>query len=948
MPKHPRIQIAEAHLAEASPLPPGAQVRHPHRGVGVVIADNGQTVVVRFPDGIAECEAELLTPELTVLQAVARDVWDDPLATITLGQATAIQSVNHAWGIFSRTRIELLPHQLWVCRQVNRTWPTRWLVADDVGLGKTVEAGLVLLSLQARGAVRRLLVLCPAGLVAQWQERLLGMFNIRVVRYSAEADTPRTDFWGTHDLVVASLQTLRTDHRARHQRLFQAEPWDLLMVDEAHHLNADQDGGPTRAHKLVERLIDERRVKSAVFFTGTPHRGKDYGFFSLLRLLNPSLFDPARPLGEQLPHLKEVMIRNNKQSVTNLNGERLFASPKVGSVTYAYSPEESRFYDLLSSFIITGKAYASSLGAADSRMATLVLIAMQKLASSSVAAIRRAIRGRLSRIRTQKQSVLSLQKKVSELQAEYDENLTTASFEELSQLEEQLAVATAGLQLMENEELRLAQLVEAADAVVEETKIKKMLEILDERFAGRSVLFFTEYKATQSLLMSALIAHFGADCATFINGDDRADEVVDAAGRVHTLRENREDASTRFNSGKVRFLVSTEAGGEGRDLQDQCHCLIHVDLPWNPMRLHQRVGRINRYGQKHAVEVLSLRNPDTVEALIWDRLNEKISRINQAFAHAMDEPEDLLQLVLGMASPALFTDLFSEAPHIERERLSEWFDATTASFGGEHAVKTVQQLIGHCARFDFKSTASEIPKLDLPAVQPFFERALRLNRRQVVKNGDWLSFKTPEGWMSDPLVSPRYEDMTFRRELKAQAGIDRLLGVGHVVVDRALADALASSARAATVQRTHLAEPLILFRIRDRVTRSNAEAQTVVAGVFWDVTEGKPRRVLSDWQALEQLNEICNAPGLSGGGSRAPDDAAEERRSVIVAAQHFIEAEMRTLAPDFKYPFAEPVIALWPTSRTRADGHGESADPGESDAGNRDGGAGKNSSAQTD
>ena len=112
-------------------------------------------------------------------------------------------------------------------------------------------------------------------------------------------------------------------------------------------------------------------------------------------------------------------------------------------------------------------------------------------------------------------------------------------------------------------------------------------------------------------------------------------------------------------------------------------------------RLHQRVGRLNRYGQRHAVEVITLRNPNTVEALIWDRLNEKIGRIMQALSEAMDEPEDLMELVLGMASPSLFNELFSEGASVSRESLGDWFDEKSKTFGGKGAIQTVKNLIGH-------------------------------------------------------------------------------------------------------------------------------------------------------------------------------------------------------------------------------------------------------------
>ena len=197
------------------------------------------------------------------------------LKLITRVQAEAIQSINDAWGVFSPSRIALLPHQLWVCRRVQEEWPTRWLIADDVGLGKTIEAGLILWPLLAKERVKRLLILAPASLVEQWQYRLRTMFDIRIARYAADSDTEQGGFWQTHNQVIASLNTLRLDHNGRHERLFEGDPWDLLIVDEAHHLNADERSGPTLGYRLVQQLVEEEHVKSMLFFTGnTPPREK--------------------------------------------------------------------------------------------------------------------------------------------------------------------------------------------------------------------------------------------------------------------------------------------------------------------------------------------------------------------------------------------------------------------------------------------------------------------------------------------------------------------------------------------------------------------------------------------------------------------------------------------------------------------------------------------------
>ena len=611
----------------------GSRVLSSRFGFGTVELDKGPTVIARFEHGIEECDKGDLQVVSSALDALTRSEWDPPLELINRLQAEAIQSVNDAWGVFSRSRIELLPHQLWVCRHVNETWPTRWLVADDVGLGKTIEAGMVLWPLLANGRVRRLLIVCPAHLVEQWQYRLRTIFDIRLARYSADADTDKSDFWGTHPFVVASLHTLRLDRRGRHTRILETDPWDLVVVDEAHHLNADEEHGFTLGYRLLKKLVDHNRVASIVFFTGTPHRGKNYGFLALLHLLRPDLFDLQKSLHSQLPLLSRVMIRNNKSTVTDITGKPLFKTPSVQSETYAFSPQEERFYELLTQFIVDGQAYASGLDSTEGRAVMLVLIAMQKLASSSTAAIQRAINKRLARVEAGR-------KKLKDLETRYREAENTLSHDDLAKLEEDIVAVTSALKLMENEEPRLRELLAATYQVKSETKIDRLLELLDDRFSERTVLFFTEYKATQGLLMSALMQRFGSDCVTFINGDDRLEDVAFPDGRVESITLPREEATERFNSGKARFLISTEAGGEGIDLQENCHTLVHVDLPWNPMRLHQRVGRLNRYGQTQRVHVLSLRNPDTVESLIWEKLNAKLTKISVAFGQVMEEPED--------------------------------------------------------------------------------------------------------------------------------------------------------------------------------------------------------------------------------------------------------------------------------------------------------------------
>ena len=883
----------------------GDQVRHARFGSGRVELDAGATAIVRFEHGIEECQKSDLESLATPQQALYKPRWDRPLDVLTKVQGITIEAINDAWGVFSRSRIALLPHQLWVCRRVLEKWPTRWLVADDVGLGKTIEAGLILWPLLSRERVKRLLILAPAKLVEQWQYRLRTMFDIRLSRYLPEADNDRSDFWVTHNQVVASLHTLREDRNGRHQRLVESDPWDLVIVDEAHHLNADEKSGPTLGYRLVDRLMSEGRIKSMIFFTGTPHRGKNYGFLSLARLLQPDLFDPEQDYIDQLQHLPSMMIRNNKQNVTDIKGNRLFQAPNVMSEEYTYSEAEDKFYRMLTSFIMSGRAYASGLESNTGRAVMLVLITMQKLASSSVAAIRRALTNRLNRTVTTRREVVDLEREYELAEAEDDQDRR-------AEIEETLVEKVAQLKLMEDEEDRIRELLEAAELIGEETKISALIEVLQTRFEERSVLFFTEYKATQSLLMSALIKHFGEGCVGFINGDNRAEGVIDSRGQERTFTETRGKTAEQFNRGEIRFLVSTEAGGEGIDLQERCHTLVHVDLPWNPMRLHQRVGRLNRYGQQHRVDVMSLRNPDTVESRIWDKLNVKINNIMQALRRAMDDPEDMFQLVLGMTPQSLFTEVFSGADAVTPESLEDWFDEKTAQFGGQDVIETVEELFGNCSRFDYQSVSDLLPKMDLPDLEAFLINTLTLNNRRVRKTEYGLSFRTPQEWMDEPGMFSNYEDMIFDRNDRSEDAGERILGVGHKVIDQGIRQFKGLEASVAILSNDVLSNPLLVFQVVDRVTTEGGTVQKIMAGVVSDQTTGEPQTLLKDWKMLSKLNQISEARGVRRSeGARSPEDLG-----VIEAAVSngfgFVERQLGTLGVRFNVPDVEIMAVFWP------------------------------------
>ena len=856
-------------MTSAKQLEAGTPVQHPRHGNGRVVVDMGATAIVRFGGTVEQVLASEIIEVPSLHSALRNGSLSDPTDAVIRAQALAIGSVNDQWGVFSRSRVQLLPHQLWVCRKVNQEWPFRWLVADDVGLGKTIECGLVLMPLIASGRVRRVLILAPAKLVPQWQFRLKDMFDIRLQRYVTEADTQRGDFWATASMVVASFHTLRDDRRGARQRLLEADPWDLVTVDEAHHLGVDERAGETLAYSLVSDLEERSKINSLLFFTGTPHRGKDYGFFGLMHLVRPDVFDPDGDKIAQLSQLPKVMIRNNKAAVTDLQGVRLFKPVNVLSREYGYSDKETLFYRTLSEFILDGRAYAATLDGRAQTARMLVLITLQKLAASSIAAIRNALRKR----RIMLADAVSRSNGAASIVLPDDEQ---ATFDDMAEAEEALPSSAAVL-LMGDE-----------------------IQRIDE-----PVLLFTEYKATQALVVNALHRQFGFGSATFINGDERLDGLEQASGATKTISQPREHAADAFNAGKVRFLVSTEAGGEGIDLQERCAVLVHVDMPWNPMRLHQRVGRLSRYGQKRSVSVYILRNPQTVEARIWDLLNEKLERIQQALSSVMEEQEDISQLVIGMAGNSLFNELFSGGQGLSNERLGAWFDQTTATLGGRDVVETVRELLGNVSKFDFQQVGKDLPKVDLSDLEKFFTQTVSRHGRRIFRRDEGLEIKTPDEWKARSYaLRDKYEGLVFDRNLRGTNAASRVLGVGHLLFDIALEEARNLPSTFARVD--GLAAPLLVVTVEDQITGTGALVHRLIFGVTEKEGEAV---VLRDWELLQLLNGIA----LRNAGKTAETDpSVVEQSSVVARLKQAFDAELGARAPTLRRPVSWPEILLLP------------------------------------
>lgn len=759
-------------------------VIHAQYGRGTIIAVlPGDLVIVRFDKdlenlkSIAVSELKAVSP---ILLQMSEPITDDSNVKATAHlQASIIRYVNDTWGVFARSSIDLLPHQLWVCKQVLGRWPVGYVVADDVGLGKTVEAGLIMSSMVNARKANRILILTPAKLVTQWQERLLQMFDLRFSVYTSESEKIDSHYWETTNRVIASFSTLQADRNERFDHFKRAPAWDLIMVDEAHHMNAEEHN-VTLQYKFFQMLHENDKVVSTVLFTGTPHRGKNYGFWSLMSLIDPKVFGPDFPEEKQYAALKDYFIRNNKQNVVNMKGEKLFTKMTQHPYEFTYSADETAFYEAMSDFISSGFMYAKGLGNGGTAVG-LLLCSLQKIASSSLAAISSALRNRKAVIK------YNLDKANTKM-PEVSEGYTPDEDDELGEAQKQKAEP---LKLMEGELIFIDRLLELATKVKHETRVTRIIEIIKEKYPNEQVLLFTEYKRTQALMMSELMKVWGDDCVTIINGDEKLVDIEYPDGSLRSMEVSRNQACEDFNSGKKRFLISTEAAGEGIDLQKNCHILIHIDLPWNPMRLHQRVGRVHRLGQTHDVEVISVRNPGNIESKIWQYLETKLDEIQKMLSATMEIPDDMQQLVLGMQTSAFFDDVFSGNDlNKAKKSLDKWFDKNTNTFGGCSVMDTAKNLGLNAAKFNL-SGLDNIPKLDLPNLVPFMRNVLKLKGRRLSHDTetDTYSFAIPNEWMSFGNMGT-LKGQIFRRNLKTDESPKNISGVGSINVNKAIDEAL--------------------------------------------------------------------------------------------------------------------------------------------------------------
>lgn len=495
-------------------------------------------------------------------------------------------------------QLEPFPHQLDVAKRVINEMRGRAILADEVGLGKTIEAGLILKEYLLRGLVKKVLILVPSSLVLQWTRELNQKFNIPAMAQK------KAWMWEKYDILVASMDTAK---RNPHAEIIAHQQYDMLIIDEAHKLKNRR----TKNWQFVNGL----QKKYCLLLTATPVQNEIKELYNLVTLLKPgqlgqqTTFQNEYVAGKRKlkneqrlrAEVEQVLIRNRRKDSNLQLTKRI-----VQTIPIQLSSAERMLYDGVSEYV------RKQVQQSQDMKSMLTLILLQKEVCSSRDAV----------------------------------------FHTLFKLFQREGKVSPEIE----------QLISLLRNVKTSTKVEVAAELI--RQIPEKVVLFTEYRATQEMIMRALTA-----------------VGISAVPYSGKMNRNKKDWMMDLFRQRAQVLVATEAGGEGINLQF-CHHMINFDMPWNPMRVEQRIGRVHRLGQQQDVHIYNLATVDTIEEHIIWLLQEKI----QLFESVIGELETILTgWSQESATDKQLLRLFTETTDRQKlkQRLGQWVDQTLHSVDQE-------------------------------------------------------------------------------------------------------------------------------------------------------------------------------------------------------------------------------------------------------------------------
>lgn len=556
------------------------------------------------------------------------------------------------------SQIDPLPHQrIAVYEHMLKQFPLRFLLADDAGAGKTIMSGLYIREMKARRLIKRILIVPPAGLIGNWQRELATLFSLqfRIVT-GADARNSNPFIGDGSDCQIVSVDTLTGARMFSRLREPGVLPYDLIIFDEAHKLSVDRGNDlrirKTERYKLAEALCGVADVQEGwrlpwaahhvLLLTATPHQGKDYPYYGLWRLLEPEVLTTLDAFSEYPADRRQAhFIRRTKEEMVHLNGKPLY--PRRISDTLGYDLtqgpiSEQTLYDETTDYMRYVYNRAKMLNRSAARLAMSVL---QRRLASSTYALLRSFGRRIDKLddlikqvqegKLTEEQLVVLQRRLGEEDdvldtKTADEEGTEDGREESEVSEDRLlaGVIAASLTDLIVEREQVVALRDLARKVYDqgaESKFDKLREVLtDDRFVGEKFIVFTEHRDTLDYLIQRLGGMGYTGQIAQIHG-----------GMYYTERQVQVERFRLPNSdGGARFMVCTDAAAEGINLQF-CWIMINFDVPWNPARLEQRMGRIHRYGQKHdPVQIVNLVAPKTREGMVIETLLKKLETIRDS------------------------------------------------------------------------------------------------------------------------------------------------------------------------------------------------------------------------------------------------------------------------------------------------------------------------------
>ena len=783
---------------------------------------------VRLPDGTLE-EAVISAEDLQRIVSAspkgrlqARPADAERLRLLVESARIRLAYAYDSQFAVSLSGIRTLPHQIEAVYLKMLPQPRlRFLLADDPGAGKTIMAGLLIKELKLREAVERILILCPAPLTIQWQDEMLRWFGESFdMIFSAVDQQQLTNPWQRCSQVIASIDYAKRE--GVRERVWQ-QRWDLVVIDEAHKCSAytkarrgrADDVGKTKRYQLAERLSEQ--ADHFLLLTATPHHGDEDRFAHFLRLIDPDIFPEPHLLGGQAAAIRKDVfrlgkncpwaLRRLKEDLRDLQGRRLFPDRHAHTVTFTLNSDEYALYKAVTAYINQFIPQRTGRGRSSAALTRTVL---QRRLASSTCAIHESLKRRLKKQQKlldelrqlppaqQARRLASLQGRLEDAEqdeGDLDEATRDALVDEFT--------TAARLDQLQSEVVALTDLVEQARRVREmanDSKLAALRHCLDDarlqelRDGRGKLIIFTEHRDTLNYLRHHLENWGYTTCG--IHGGMKPRE--------------RQRAQEIFRT-QVQICVATEAAGEGINLQF-CHLMINYDVPWNPTRLEQRLGRIHRIGQEKDVYVFNFVATESeggepvIEGRILHRLLEKLDQMNEALEGRVF---DVIGEVLSLNDVNL-TEMLREAAFDPR-RLDEYIDQIDRI--DPRKLREYEQATGialarsHVDFSWFRNSNLEIEEKRLMPryVEAQFLAACREVGVRVEPRADglWRVDHVPAELRSERLQAVRrlgkpdssYRKITFHKQhLEQDAHADAVLvGPGHplyAVVDEKLNDRL--------------------------------------------------------------------------------------------------------------------------------------------------------------